>query len=180
MVFLPQQREDRYHCGSVIETTVIDKRLELLGWRDVPVDAEHVGIQAAERMPVIRQIFVGKGDGGMDQEAFERHLYVTRKTIRNALQDEKQFMIISMSSRVIVYKGMLRPFQMDRFFTDLADSRTVSALMLVHTRFPTNTFPPLGPCPAISLPGTQRRDQYPSRQHQLDESQKTDLRITFV
>ena len=65
----------------MIETTVIDKRLELLGWRDVPVDTEHVGIQAAERMPVIRQIFIGKGDEGMDQETFEHQILLTRARV---------------------------------------------------------------------------------------------------
>ena len=92
-------------------------------------------------MPVIRQIFVSKGSEELDAESFERKLYVTRKTIRNALQDEEHFMIISMSSRVMIYKGMLTPYQMDRFFTDLADPRVVSAMILMHTRFPTNTFP---------------------------------------
>ncbi len=140
-VFLPQEREHRQHCGSVVESTIVDCGLDLLGWRNVPVDTRHVGLQAAEAMPVIRQIFVGMGNRIVDDKTFERLLYVTRKTIRNALQDEEQFMIISMSSRVIVYKGMLIPHQMDRFFTDLADPRVTSALVLAHTRFPTNTFP---------------------------------------
>ena len=103
----------------------------MLGWRDLPVDSRHVGVQAAEAMPVIRQIFVSKGSEELDAESFERKLYVTRKTIRNALQDEEHFMIISMSSRVMIYKGMLTPYQMDRFFTDLADPRMVSAMILM-------------------------------------------------
>ena len=140
-IFLPQNQDHRFHCGSVVESTIIDSGLELLGWRDLPVDSRHVGVQAAEAMPVIRQIFVSKGSEELDAESFERKLYVTRKTIRNALQDEEHFMIISMSSRVMIYKGMLTPYQMDRFFTDLADPRVVSAMILMHTRFPTNTFP---------------------------------------
>ena len=140
-VFLPQNQNHRFHCGSVIESTIIDSGLELLGWRDLPVDTRHVGVQATEAMPIIRQVFVAKGTEDLDAEGFERKLYVTRKTIRNALQDEEYFLIISMSSRVMIYKGMLTPFQMDRFFTDLADPRVVSAMILMHTRFPTNTFP---------------------------------------
>ncbi|HCK14913.1 TPA: hypothetical protein DHW51_12380, partial [Candidatus Poribacteria bacterium] len=76
-----------------------------------------------------------------DQDRFERKLFVTRKAIRSSLKDVEGFMITSMSSRTIVYKGMLIPHQMGDFFPDLSDSRLTSALALVHTRFPTNTFP---------------------------------------
>ena len=141
-IFLPQNPYARKRCGEVIESQIVEKDLELLGWRSVPINMKYVGKQAKLSMPVIRQLFVShKQKGKFNQNLFENKLYVTRKAIRSSLQDEEDFVIASMSSRTIVYKGMLIPNQMKYFFPDLADSRIKSALALVHTRFPTNTFP---------------------------------------
>ncbi len=141
-IFLPQNPYARKRCGEVIESQIVEKDLELLGWRNVPLNMEYVGKQAMSSMPVIRQLFVRhQQKGKFDQSLFENKLYVTRKAIRSSLQDEEDFVITSMSSRTIVYKGMLIPDQMKHFFPDLSDSRIQSALALVHTRFPTNTFP---------------------------------------
>ncbi len=141
-IFLPQNPYARKRCGEVIESQIVEKDLELLGWRSVPINMKYVGKQAKLSMPVIRQLFVShKQKGKFNQNHFENKLYVTRKAIRSSLQDEEDFVIASMSSRTIVYKGMLIPNQMKYFFPDLADSRIKSALALVHTRFPTNTFP---------------------------------------
>ncbi len=141
-IFMPQNPYARKRCGEVIESQIVEKDLELLGWRNVPINMEYVGKQAKLSMPVIRQLFVGhKQKGKFNQNLFENKLYVTRKAIRSSLQDEEDFVIASMSSRTIVYKGMLIPDQMKHFFPDLSDSRIQSALALVHTRFPTNTFP---------------------------------------
>jgi len=141
-IFLPRNPYARKRCGEVIESQIVEKDLELLGWRNVPINMEYVGKQAKSSMPVIRQLFVShQQKGKFDQNLFENKLYVTRKAIRSSLQDEEDFVITSMSSRTIVYKGMLIPDQMKHFFPDLSDSRMQSALALVHTRFPTNTFP---------------------------------------
>jgi glutamate synthase domain-containing protein 2/glutamate synthase domain-containing protein 1/glutamate synthase domain-containing protein 3 len=141
-IFLPQDVNARRRCGEVIESQIVEKGMDLLGWRDVPIDREYVGKQAQASMPVIRQLFVGHNQNEVfEQKRFENKLYVTRKAIRSALQDEEDFVITSMSSRIIVYKGMLIPHQMKLYFPDLSDIRMESGLALVHTRFPTNTFP---------------------------------------
>ena len=140
-LFLPQKKSARRHCGVLTESMFAESGLAVLGWRDVPCDLRFVGKQAAESRPEIRQLFIGKGELTLDQTQFERQLYITRKRIRNSLAEEDLFMVVSLSTRIVVYKGMLTAEQMDRFFPDLADPRVESALALVHTRFPTNTFP---------------------------------------
>ncbi|HSG19944.1 MAG TPA: glutamate synthase central domain-containing protein, partial [Burkholderiaceae bacterium] len=99
-----------------------------------------------EKEPVIRQIFIGRGGDVVVQEALERKLYVIRKTASSAvqhlrLQHSKEYYLPSMSSRTIVYKGLLLADQVGLYYKDLADRRCVSALALVHQRFSTNTFP---------------------------------------
>ena len=140
MIFFPQDEKDQRYCKEVIESIVVEEGLRLLGWRDVPIDSEHVGQQAAEAQPVIGQIFIGQSKTPMSQDAFERLLYVVRKQIRNSINLE-DFTIPSMSSNTIVYKGMLTPFQLGKFYTDLDHENFISALVIAHTRFPTNTFP---------------------------------------
>ena len=141
-IFLPQDPYARRHCGEVIESHIVEKGMDLLGWRDVPIDRGYIGKQALATMPAMRQLFMGhRRFENYNQDRFENKLYVTRKAIRSSLQDVEGFMIISMSSRTIIYKGMLIPHQMGKFFIDLSDKRLRSALALVHTRFPTNTFP---------------------------------------
>ncbi len=139
-IFLPQDQKQQKHCVEAVVNILEENGLPKLGWRDVPVDTRHVGQQASEAMPVICQLFIGRGQAA-DQQAFERLLYVARNEIRNTLQDIEEFVITSMSTRTIAYKGMLMPEQMDRFYLDLADERFVSGIALSHTRFPTNTFP---------------------------------------
>ena len=140
MIFFPRDENDQRYCKEVIESIVVEEGLRLLGWRDVPIDSEHVGQQAAEAQPVIGQIFIGQSKTPMSQDAFERLLYVVRKQIRNSIHSE-DFTIPSMSSNTIVYKGMLTPFQLGKFYTDLDHENFISALVIAHTRFPTNTFP---------------------------------------
>ncbi|RFP39423.1 glutamate synthase subunit alpha, partial [Klebsiella oxytoca] len=96
--------------------------------------------------PVIRQIFIGRGRDIMTTDALERKLYVIRKTASHAIQalklkHGKEYFVPSMSARTIVYKGLLLCEQVGRYYQDLADPRTVSALALVQQRFSTNTFP---------------------------------------
>ncbi|MEE2599475.1 MAG: glutamate synthase large subunit [SAR324 cluster bacterium] len=141
-IFLPQDPVARRHCGEVIESHIVENGMDLLGWRDVPINLDYVGKQARSTMPAMRHLFMGyRRLENFDQEKFERKLYITRKAIRTALQDVEGLIITSMSSRTIVYKGMLIPHQMEHFFLDLSDLRISSSIALVHTRFPTNTFP---------------------------------------
>ncbi len=141
-IFLPQDPVARRHCGEVIESHIVENGMDLLGWRDVPINIDYVGKQARSTMPAMRHLFMGyRRLENFDQEKFERKLYITRKAIRTALQDVEGLIITSMSSRTIVYKGMLIPHQMEHFFLDLSDLRISSSIALVHTRFPTNTFP---------------------------------------
>ncbi|MTJ81397.1 MAG: glutamate synthase large subunit [Telmatospirillum sp.] len=146
MVFLPQAPDLRAHCESIIADIITHEGQRLLGWRDVPVDSAILGASVRESEPVVRQVFVGRSADIADQDAFERKLFVIRKrisiTIRGRLGDDAaSFYIPSMSSRTMVYKGMLLAEQVGPYYRDLTDQRLVSALALVHQRFSTNTFP---------------------------------------
>ncbi|MFY7916556.1 MAG: glutamate synthase central domain-containing protein, partial [Rubrivivax sp.] len=119
----------------------------LLGWRDVPVNREMpMSPRVREKEPVMRQIFIGRGADVIVQDALERKLYVIRKTASAAIQalglkHSNEYYIPSMSSRTVVYKGLLLADQVGTYYLDLQDERCVSALGLVHQRFSTNTFP---------------------------------------
>ncbi|MGH7820832.1 MAG: glutamate synthase central domain-containing protein, partial [Candidatus Binatia bacterium] len=147
MVFLPQDVEERNHCLEVFEKVVRQEKQKVLGWRVVPVEPSQCGDMAREAMPEIRQIFIGRGRGVKDQETLERKLYVIRKRVENtiitdpSLHESEMFHVASLSSRTIVYKGLLISWQIPRFYRDLNDPAMVSALALVHQRFSTNTLP---------------------------------------
>src|SRR6478736_5456040 len=146
MVFLPRNAAARAACVREIERAIANEGQQLLGWRDVPVDDSSLGKSARETMPVIKQVFVGAGRGQLDRDAFERKLYIIRKSLGHAiralgLQNASEFYVPSFSHRTIVYKGMLLAEQVGKFYKDLNDKRFVSALCLAHQRFSTNTFP---------------------------------------
>jgi glutamate synthase (NADPH/NADH) large chain len=146
MVFLPRNPAARAACVREIERAIVNEGQSLLGWREVPVDDTSLGVTARSTMPVIRQVFVGAGRGQLDRDAFERKLYIIRKSLGHAiralgLSNAGDFYVPSFSHRTIVYKGMLLAEQVGAFFTDLTDKRFVSALCLAHQRFSTNTFP---------------------------------------
>jgi glutamate synthase domain-containing protein 2/glutamate synthase domain-containing protein 1/glutamate synthase domain-containing protein 3 len=122
---------------EAIEAAIEQEGQELVCWRDVPVDDAHVGRTARESMPRIRQFVVGAN--GLEGDAFERKLYVVRRVAELAAGPD--LVIPSLSSRTLVYKGMLTAPQLARFYPDLRDERFESALALVHSRFSTNTFP---------------------------------------
>ena len=118
----------------------------MLGWRDVPVDNGGLGYSVLPTEPVIRQVFIQRGSNCADQNAFERKLFVIRKQIENTVRDAKleggdAFYFTSLSSRTVVYKGMLLSDQVGEYYKDLSDESMTSALALVHQRFSTNTFP---------------------------------------
>jgi glutamate synthase domain-containing protein 1 len=137
-VFLPQDSARRRELEELLERTVAQEGQRFLGWRDVPVDLAQVGTVAAAAAPVIRQLLVGAADG-LEGDAFERTLYVIRR--RAELAAGPDLVVPSLSSRTLVYKGMLTAPQLERFYLDLADPSVESALALVHSRYSTNTFP---------------------------------------
>ena len=139
MVFLPADEGRRAELEALLERTVADEGQRLLAWRDVPIDPEHVGSTADACRPVIRQLFIGASEAIADQDAFERKLYVIRRVAEHAAGPD--LVIPSLSSRTVVYKGMLISYQLAGFYPDLRDERAASALALVHSRFSTNTFP---------------------------------------
>ncbi|MDQ3240440.1 MAG: glutamate synthase large subunit [Actinomycetota bacterium] len=124
----------------MLELNVRVEGQRVRGWRDIPVDTEHVGETADRTRPVMRQLIVEAGAGfENDQDAFERKLYVIRRICELAAGPD--LYICSFSSRTIVYKGMLIPDQVRGFFPDLSHPKMASAMALVHSRFSTNTFP---------------------------------------
>ncbi|UHL63282.1 glutamate synthase subunit alpha [Paralcaligenes sp. KSB-10] len=147
MVFLPKEMASRLACQQELERAVRDEGQVVLGWRDVPVDTEmpmSPAVRACE--PVIRQLFIGRGPDIMVPDALERKLYVIRKTASHAIQHMRlahgqEYFVPSISVRTVVYKGLLLADQVGRYYRDLADTRAVSALAMVHQRFSTNTFP---------------------------------------
>lgn len=148
-VFLPQSAKNREVCEALFSTIIAEENQVLLGWRDVPVDNSNIAQAARDVEPVMRQVFVASAQADssdFDQTVFERKLFVIRKRIEHAvralkLQDNAAFYMPSLSSRTIVYKGMLLANEVGVYYKDLNDESVVSALALVHQRFSTNTFP---------------------------------------
>ena len=146
MVFLPRDVRERNICLEAFESAVRDEGLKFLGWRQVPVEPQACGDLARRLMPEIRQIFIGGGRKVKDSDTLERRLYVVRKRVERevmkaGLRDSESFYVPSLSSRTIVYKGLLLPEQIAPFYADLRDPAMTSALALVHQRFSTNTLP---------------------------------------
>jgi len=148
MVFLPREPAKQTLCEKAIEDTVAAEGQLLLGWRDVPVDSSCLGESVKPKEPVIRQIFIGRGSSTADADAFERKLYVVRKQAHHRVWDRvcdeiknDQFYIVTLSARIVTYKGMVLAEHLAVYYGDLSDERTESALALVHLRFSTNTFP---------------------------------------
>jgi len=147
MIFLPKEHASRLACEEELERAIRLEGQVLLGWRDVPVNREmpmSPAVRAKE--PIIRQVFIGRGHDVIVQDALERKLYVIRKTASAHIQAlglrySKEYYVPSMSSRTVIYKGLLLADQVGTYYRDLQDERCVSALGLVHQRFSTNTFP---------------------------------------
>ena len=144
MVFLPPEAQTK--CRDLITTVIEAEGLEVLGWRDVPLDHSKIGEDARAVCPHICQVFIGKGPAVKDAAHLERKLYVVRKVIEHSMvesglsEDEADcFYICSMSCNTIVYKGLLMAHQIVGFYQDLTDPDLVSAFALVHSRFSTNT-----------------------------------------
>ncbi len=148
LVFLPQDAQERAFCKRKIESLIADAQQQLIGWRKVPqeTDLADVGPTARNSEPVIEMLFVGAAEG-LQGEAFERQLYLIHKQASHALRGSQTleqalvFYICSLSTKVIVYKGMLTPAQVLPYFPDLRDEDFETHLAMVHSRFSTNTFP---------------------------------------
>ncbi len=145
LVFLPTDPGLEKLCMERTAEIVTREGQKLLGWRDVPRDNSMIGPTALAAEPTMKQLFVAAGDGLAD-DAFERKLYVIRKQMQNLIRGseidpESFFYVCSLSTKVIVYKGMLMPEQLFDYFKDLADPAYDTHLAMIHSRFSTNTFP---------------------------------------
>ncbi|EMB13948.1 glutamate synthase large subunit [Rhodopirellula europaea] len=148
LIFLPTDEAERKICKDTIARLIEETGQKLIGWRDVPqeTDAADVGPTARQSEPVIEQLFVGAADGLSNLE-FERQLYLIRKQASHELRGGTKikqalmFYVCSLSTKVIIYKGMLTPAQVMPYFPDLRDEDFETHLAMVHSRFSTNTFP---------------------------------------
>jgi len=144
MMFLSRDASNRAACERIVTEQIAAEGQQLLGWRNVPVNSSGLGESVKKVEPVIRQVFIGRGANCADTDAFERKLFVIRKTVQHAVRSlggNQSLYIPSLSARTIVYKGMLLADQVGKYYLDLQDERVASALALVHQRFSTNTFP---------------------------------------
>jgi glutamate synthase domain-containing protein 2/glutamate synthase domain-containing protein 1/glutamate synthase domain-containing protein 3 len=146
LVFLPRDEAQRRFCMDLFERVIREEGQEFIGWRDVPQHNRVLGDLARRVEPDIHQIFIGRGKGIRDQAHFERKLYVIRKVMEKAIREStlaerKFFYVPSLSSRTMVYKGLMLADQIEPFLPDLADPDLESAMALVHQRYSTNTFP---------------------------------------
>ena len=145
-VFLPKKDNQRQFCIEQFEKNITDQGLRLLGWRDVPVDTIHLGAIAATTEPSIKQIFIGKETSDQDDFDFNRKLFVARKiteheVFESKLSESKFFYVPSLSTKTLIFKGLLMPEDIKLYYKDLMDPEVVTRLALVHQRFSTNTFP---------------------------------------
>ncbi len=139
IAFLPPEMEDAGAAAKQVEAIAEEEGLTVLGWREVPVDPSELGSVAREAMPAFRQLFLGRGMvSSGDPLALDRRAFIVRK---RAELEIGGLYFASLSSRTLVYKGMLTSGQLRHFFTDLEEPGMASALALVHSRFSTNTFP---------------------------------------
>ncbi len=147
-VFLPTDSEQRDFCKEVLNEIIGKQGQKLLGWREVPTSAEaaDIGPTARANEPVVEQLYIGAAPG-LTQEAFERQLFIIRKWASRHIRTESEisqalmFYICTLSTKVLVYKGMLTSSQVMRYYQDLQDRDFTSHLAMVHSRFSTNTFP---------------------------------------
>ena len=148
LVFLPRNEEERETCIESVEKIITEHGQVCLGWRDVPVCTEEADVGPAARAaePCIKQLFIGAAEG-IEGDDFERQLYIIRKRASHQLRFDEElnerllFYICSLSTKVMIYKGMLNTAQVIKYFSDLANPEFETHLAMVHSRFSTNTFP---------------------------------------
>ncbi len=145
MMFLPVDREARLQCEGIVEKIAVETGLTVLGWRDTPVNGDSIGREARAKQPYIEQVFLGCAEP-MPQDELERKLYLLRRRAESEIaasqiREKDFFYSPSMSSRTIVYKGLMLAPQIADFYKELSDPLAVSSMCMVHQRFSTNTFP---------------------------------------
>ncbi len=144
-LFLPKSVNQRNFCKDTIEHNMSDLGLKILGWRDVPRETKILGEIARKTEPFVIQLFVGK-DEKMDEREFKLKLFLARKRIEHKVENSKLsersfFYFPSLSTSILIYKGLLIPEDINAYYTELNDPRLITKLALVHQRFSTNTFP---------------------------------------
>ena len=145
-LFLPRDPAQQALVEAAYQAAAEQESMAILGWRDVPVDSSILGESVKPTEPAHRQVFIGRGEGIADDDAFERKLYVMRKSASSHIRANypdwaNEYYPASCSSRTIVYKGLVLADGVVKYYKDLQDERVISALALVHQRFSTNTFP---------------------------------------
>jgi glutamate synthase (NADPH/NADH) large chain len=140
LAFLPLDNELKARAQGAIEAIVVEEGLAVLGWRDVPVEPSCLGESARRVMPAFAHLFIADPAGANDID-LDRKTFIVRKRIEHELTGELATYFASLSSRTLVYKGMLTTPELAMFFPELTDERMETALALVHSRFSTNTFP---------------------------------------
>jgi len=139
MVFLSQDEDKAAHSRNILNQAIEDNGLEVVGWREVPVDASCLGPIGADCQPRIEQVFVNSAD--LRGELLEARLLVARKTTMFALKADTEFYVCSLSHRVVSYKGLMMPVDLPVFYQDLGDPTLATAICTFHQRFSTNTLP---------------------------------------
>ncbi len=143
--FMPRDATARAEVEAIVEETVVAEGQIVIGWRDIPVDNSDLGERVKAVEPVQRQIFIGRRSNIVNEDDFERRLFILRKVISNRVyaagEHLAEYYPVSLSCRTIVYKGMVLVQQLAPYYKDLLDPRFETALALVHQRFATNTFP---------------------------------------
>jgi glutamate synthase (ferredoxin) len=145
-VFLPKKENQRQYCMDVFETEIAIQGLNLIGWRDVPVNSKVLGKVAKVTEPFVKQIFIGKTNENQTDRDFNLKLFAARKIAEHTIYDSKLseaqfFYLPSLSTKIIIFKGLLKPEHINEYYLDLFNSALDTRLALVHQRFSTNTFP---------------------------------------
>ncbi|SHE84333.1 glutamate synthase large subunit [Vibrio gazogenes] len=140
MIFLSRDPVKAQSACDIINQELAQETLSVSGWRQVPTNPDVLGPIAAQSLPDIQQVFIS-APAGWQQQDIERRLYIARRRIEKKITDDADFYICSLSTQVIVYKGLCMPADLPRFYLDLADLRMESAICLFHQRFSTNTQP---------------------------------------
>ena len=145
-VFLPRKENQRAYCVDIFEAEIKKQGLHILGWRDVPVNSAVLGEIAKTTEPFVKQVFVGKSDSKQTEFDFNLKLFAARKISEHTIYDSKLseskfFYLPSLSTKIIIFKGLLKPEHINEYYLDLFNTALDTRLALVHQRFSTNTFP---------------------------------------
>jgi len=144
MLFTSPEPTERSAAKHLFQRIRTEEGVEVIGWREVPTDNSSLGDTAKAGEPLVRQIFFRRPASCADEDAFNRKLYVLQQRALHEIRDkgvDPFWYFASMSTRTVVYKGMLMPAQLDQYYPDLRDETMETAIAVVHSRFSTNTFP---------------------------------------